>query len=1060
MVARMVKKITHHLILCFAILILASCSGGGGGAAPPVNGGIVVTPASVDLTTIKDSEVVASSTLSVRIITSEAESLEGTSPPGVTVPNWVQGSLYGDWPNLTLQISASDVGLEPGNYSTTLRLNSKRKDNSVLGFIDIPVKYTVTKVLGSRQKTLEFDYIIGAPGASSSAPLDLYGKGIGWTAKASEPWVSLNLTQGTAPNQVLVGINSSGLTPGNYSATVTFTPTDGSPPAEAKVLLNLRAPTLQVSTSGLNFAAVQGGTQPLSVLYISSSGSPLTWTATTDQAWIKLAATSGTAVSPYTYSSPISVNVEVSGLVIGDYSGSIKITDQNGGVYTAAVTLSIRKPQLQGGGYPLNFESVVNGPVSGEQIIYIASDGGAIDWSASANQPWIKLSSKTGTTPAELTVSVDSAGLASGNYAGAVVVSSADSGSLNITVSNLVKSPALQIGDFYSNNQLSFYGTNGATIQPQVASVKTNNGRPATWTATSNTSWLKIGKNAGTTPDTIEVSVHPDLANLASGSYNAPINFSAVIDGQTVSSVATVYLSLNKPFVQISPQEIKLGGPAGHDLTPLPILLSIDTGVPITWNVAASDPWIKLDKTSFTTLINQYQLPVVSVSPNAATLAKGKYLGKLTFTAKVNGDNLLYVLPISMAVDSHRLVVSENGVALAKTPGLSKLTKSINITENFGAEANWTAISDASWLNVTPSGKTAGMLVLSADPTTLAKDKLYYANVKVSSPDTAIENTETIRVGLWVGSSGLVSTLKINSAFAEVRADPIRPYVYAHNGVSDISVFHIYTGAEIAKISAVAPQLGDMQTSSDGKTLYVINRTESNIIPIDLDTRVAAVGWPYAANPYQIAPFKMKYIRANGFGALIVSDGYAYHAQTGVRLFSQDNAWGDILTVARNAPIMFSTQYYGNLRNVFDYSYADNAFYVTGSSPNGYYFPGSTEDISARADGSRLYIASNGQSDFLQFNGIDLTYIGSLPGGGSPNNILVGLDDRVFAGSSSPSGAIDIWVYDKNGFLVTTLRAAGPSRSLLRRQLIQSGDGLLLIALTDDPTLQIIPINF
>jgi Viral BACON domain len=1064
MIASTIQKITHHLVISFLFLLLASC-GGGGGSASLVNGGIQITPTSVEMAGIQDSNTSANKTIEIQIVNQEVAYIAAGYADGVTQATWLQANIVGTPPNLSLQLTVVASNLEAGVYNTTLRIATGNKNQALLGYVDLPVKYTLTKQLGVQQKEIVFDYVPGGPGGAPSNVADIFGKGISWTAKASEPWVSLSLNQGTAPNQVLVGINSSGLAPGNYSATATFTPTDGTPPAEVKVLLNLRASTLQVASSGLNFPVVQGGTLYPSYLYISSNGSPLTWTATTDQAWIKLAATSGTATNAYSSpSNPIIVNVDINGLAIGDYSGSIKITDQNGGAYTAAVTLSIRKPQLQGTSYPLNFESVVNGPVSGEQIIYISSEGAAIDWTASANQSWIKLSSKIGTTPAQLTVSVDPVGMASGNYSGAIVVSSAGNGSLNITVSYVVKSPALQVGELYSNNQLSFYGTNGAIIQPQVANVKTNNGRPATWTATSNTSWLKIGKAAGTTPDTIEVGVHPELANLASGSYGALINFSAVIDGQTVSSVATVNLTLNKPFIQISPQEIKLGGPAGHDLTPQPILLTMDTGTPITWNVAASEPWIKLDKTTFTTLVNQYQLPVVSVSPNAATLAKGKYSGRLTFTAKVNGDNLLYDLPVSMAVDSHRLLLSDSGVALAKTPGLSKLTRSVKITENFGAEANWNAVSDVPWLSVTPTGKTAGTLVLTADPASLAQDKLYLATVSVGSPDTTIENSEKIRVGFWVGSSGLASTLKINSAFVEAKADPIRPYVYVHNGASDISVFHIYTGAEIAKISAVAPQLGGMQISSDGKTLYVINRTESNIIPIDLDTRSVAAGWPFAANPFQIVPFKMAYIRANGFGALIISDGYAYHAQTGARLFSQSNNWGDVLSVARNAPIMFSTQsgyaYYGYLRSVFDYSYADNAFYVTSSLPNGYYFSGPTEDIFPRADASRVYIASSGQSDFIQFNGNDLSYIGSLPGAGSPNNILLGMDDRIFAGSSAPNGAIDIWVYDKNGFPVTTLRAAGPSKSLLKRQLILSGDGLVLIALTDDPTLQIIPINF
>lgn len=62
-----------------------------------------------------------------------------------------------------------------------------------------------------------------------------------------------------------------------------------------------------------------------------------------------------------------------------------------------------------------------------------------LSWEAVPSEPWLRLSATTGTTPAEVTVSLDTNGLAPGQY-GATITVNSDAGSKTVTVEATVMS--------------------------------------------------------------------------------------------------------------------------------------------------------------------------------------------------------------------------------------------------------------------------------------------------------------------------------------------------------------------------------------------------------------------------------------------------------------------------------------------------------------------------------------------------------------------------------------------------------------------------------------------
>jgi hypothetical protein len=140
--------------------------------------------------------------------------LNGDGSPDVVVPNFVNGS---------------------GNISILLQ--------------------SVLPVLQISSSSLSFTSIQGG-GSPPPLSLGISNSGGGtetWSAAASQPWVVLGETSGTAPSALSVSVNPAGLNPGNYAATITVTATGASNSPQA-IAVNLTVSPASVVVSSLAFS--------------------------------------------------------------------------------------------------------------------------------------------------------------------------------------------------------------------------------------------------------------------------------------------------------------------------------------------------------------------------------------------------------------------------------------------------------------------------------------------------------------------------------------------------------------------------------------------------------------------------------------------------------------------------------------------------------------------------------------------------------------------------------------------------------------------------------------
>jgi uncharacterized protein (TIGR03437 family) len=239
------------------------------------------------------------------------------------------------------------------------------------------------------------------------------------------------------------------------------------------VMVVSSAPAIAVSQSSLQFSYTPGGTvPPAQTISVTNSGSgSLLWTATSSAPWLTVTPTSDAAPSS------ISVSVSPAGMSPGSYQGTVQITSSgvSNSPVSIAITLTVASagPTLAVAPQTLSFQYAIGAAAPPAQTVSITNAGsGTLTWTASDSDSWVVLTPLTGSAPATLTISVNPAGLAAGNYSSNVQVAAAGAAgtpatitvqlsvqaSSGINIAGLVNAASSQPG-FASATWVSIYGT-------------------------------------------------------------------------------------------------------------------------------------------------------------------------------------------------------------------------------------------------------------------------------------------------------------------------------------------------------------------------------------------------------------------------------------------------------------------------------------------------------------------------------------------------------------------------------------------------------------------------
>jgi uncharacterized protein (TIGR03437 family) len=699
-----------------------------------------------------------------------------------------------------LFVSASASGLAAGSYTGAIVVTSSGVTNSPFS---IPVTLNVGSQITATPSTLSFTYQTGAanPAAQTLAINSSGTSPISFTVStpvtSGGSWLLATPTTGTTPASLSISVNPSGLTAGIYDGKVRITAvTQGAGTLEVPVTLTVSSnPTLKVSPSGgLSFAYQTGTSSPAAqtLTFSTDTGSvAFTLVPSTDSggSWLVLNSFSG--VASQSQSQPITASVNITGLLPGAYTGRVLVSAPGASNPSFQIPVSLlvsSNPLLILGTPPATFNYQIGGTIPAAQSVPVTSSSTPITFTVAATTSsgsnWLVAGPATGTTPQPVTISVNPAGLAPGNYDGTVTISSAGAG--NSPVSIPVK---LTVGTSTMLNAdtggLTF---NYQTTTQQVPAAQlvhiTSTGAPLNYSAAVTASscggsWLSVSPTTGTTPGQFTVSVAP-----AGISAPSTCSGTVAVTAQGASNSLSIPVTLNvsaSPLLNIAPASLSFTAPVGTSspLTPKVIsLTSTDTSTPIPFTVTASTAsgatWL------FIASSGGNNTPAnISVIANPAGLPVGTYQGTVTITSA----NLPAAqnIPVTLTITSNVTVsASPSSVSLnAPANATAAVTAQVQLqvtgtTSPVAFTASASVQQGSGWLSVTPAGGSAPQtLQISAQASGLSQGT-YNGQITVIIPG-ASNSPINIPVTLTVGPAQTLTVNNTQLSFSYVLGSGIAP---------------------------------------------------------------------------------------------------------------------------------------------------------------------------------------------------------------------------------------------------------------------------------------------
>ena len=279
---------------------------------------------------------------------------------------------------------------------------------------------------------------------------------------------------------------------------------------------------------------------PLQAQVKDSSGNPVSGAMVTFSA--PSSGPSGTFAGAVTMATNSNGIATAPPLTANNLSGSFTMTASPAGVNSTAAFALTNLPQQTSAIVvdltQLIFTSEINRPAPVGQVVQITSaTGGTVSWTATASAAWLGVLPAGGTTPGQITVTVNPAGLAVGTYTGSIRVMAADgSVTLVLVTYTITDKPALVV-----TPHILVFTTSNNTVTPAAQSLSVTSTSRATaynvsaeMSSPSGGTWLHVSPAQGQTAGTVTVSVNP--AGLSQGVYDGTVVFTPVENG--LNSVA------------------------------------------------------------------------------------------------------------------------------------------------------------------------------------------------------------------------------------------------------------------------------------------------------------------------------------------------------------------------------------------------------------------------------------------------------------------------------------------------------------------------------------------
>jgi uncharacterized protein (TIGR03437 family) len=667
-------------------------------------------------------------------------------------------------PNLAAGTYSGNVAIVAGQTTVNVPVTYTVSPNPVVR-LD-PSSLVDTPVEALRTSTIPVSVVSsGAPTPFSAAVVN---------ANPPTGWLTVLPDQGTAQSSgssVTLVVNAGALPQGTAlaMAAVRFTTVGGSVTLPISVAVTPGA-QLQISPTTVNFPYQVGFTAPTPrmVNVTSTTQTQLGYTAsiTTASPWLTLSTVSQTTPGTLSVSGTtpgqlwLIPNVAAVSQAPGTHEATVRIESTTGSVQTLTARLVIsNQPQLTISQDASSFVYTLGGLAPAAQTITVGSTSFpqtiTVTPTYTSGGTWFTVTPPTGTTPQNVTITVDPtrlSQLSAGTYTGSVRVQSSTSDitipvSLTISGSALISVEPLnpepftwQPGQPTPPERTLIVRSTDSTNQPFTVNVEYGTGA---------TGWLVLSATSGSTGTTgtvLRMNVNTTAVTVP-GTYTANI----VITPTGVASAPAVRIPVTyilSGSAQVTASVSRIEATQIGTTIPAVQTVTLNSATPgLTFIATPNQPWIRVTPTSGS-------IPgSIQVSFDSANLTPGDYSGSIVVT--VGGAQTL-TIPVALRVQSSATLqvapsTTLNFTAVQNSPAPAAQTLNLTSTGvpiSFTATATST-VGNTNWLRVQPaSGTTPAALQVSVDATGLAPGT--YNGVVTINSSNASNATTTVNVNLTV----------------------------------------------------------------------------------------------------------------------------------------------------------------------------------------------------------------------------------------------------------------------------------------------------------------------
>jgi len=409
--------------------------------------------------------------------------------------------------------------------------------------------------------SMTFEGITGqsSPPAQTMS-IDNVGAGtLNWTASWTSSWLSASPAFGTAPSNVSVFANSTGLATGTYYDTIVVSDpnaTNNPVSVPVKLILNEPPPTIELSDDYFTFFAVADSSNPddqfLTVYNIG--GGTLNWNATHSQSWLDILPSSGSD------GTTITLSIDITGLPYGIYWDTIEVSDpaatNDPEIARVKLEISSSLPLL---GIEPEFLYVVvdvDDPFPDDREFLIFNEGaGSMNYYLEEfSDKIISVTPDSGAVPQTVTIQFDSIpGFAGWDSFDTIMIYSDEASNSPrplVIQYHLLDDPARIVANRDTLFE-SMYEC-GQGIDPPILkqlTIYNSGGEPFDFEIEHEADWLTLTPESGTAPETIELEY--DYRSLSPGVYTDSLVISAV---NAINSPLVVWVVLTILPTDMTPE--------------------------------------------------------------------------------------------------------------------------------------------------------------------------------------------------------------------------------------------------------------------------------------------------------------------------------------------------------------------------------------------------------------------------------------------------------------------------------------------------------------------------